>query len=219
MTLPASRLLLLAVAVLLAVPAFATPGIIGEARGVDEGDFRYSEHHTCSRDGQQCTVEYKDRGGDVFARKAVDYASGLHSPSLVLEDFRLGETRRVDAGYAESVVVDAGFDHYVRHRWDELAAGDEIQFPFLLAGREKPLSMAAKRDQERDCPTGQLCILVTLDMWFVSLLVEPIRLVYDDQRRLTQFRGVSNIPTAEGKSQSVEINYRYLASSAAQRDQ
>lgn len=204
---------------MIAVPVLASPGIVGEARGVGDDDFRYSEHHSCSEDGQQCTVEYKDVSGDVFARKAVDYGSGLYSPSLVLEDFRLGEVRQTSGEVGEGVVVDAGFDHYVRHRWEELAAGEEVEFPFLVAGREKPLAMSAKVDEKRNCNPGQLCLLVTLDMWLISLLVEPIRLVYDEQKRLTQFRGISNIPTEKGESQSVEINYRYLASLTAHSDQ
>lgn len=208
-----------AVLVLTALPVWASPVIIGEARGVGEGDFRYSEHHRCSQDGGQCTVEYRDDSGAVFARKDVDYGSGLYSPTLVLEDFRLGVTRSLDGDYGEGVVVDAGFDHYVRQRWKELSAGEEINFPFLIAGREKPLAMSARLDEGRECATDRLCLLITLDMWFVSLLVDPIRLVYDEQRRLTQFRGVSNIPTDEGKPQSVEINYQYLADSAAPLDQ
>lgn len=209
----------LAVLALAAVPVVASPGIIGEARGVEAGDFRYSEHHFCSQDGSACTVEYKDGSGDIFARKDVNYGAGLHSPTLVLEDFRLGQRQALEEDFGEDVVVDAGFDHYVRHRWEELAAGEEVKFPFLVVGREKPLKMAARLDEERECETGQLCLLVTLDMWLVSLLVDPIRLVYDEERRLTQFSGVSNIPTREGKVQSVEINYRYPEGQAVLQDQ
>jgi hypothetical protein len=204
---------------LAAAPVVASPGIIGEARGADEGDFRYSEYHFCSQDGAECTVEYKDRSGETFARKDVNYRAGLHSPTLVLEDFRLGRRSTLEGEFGEDVVVDAGFDHYVRHRWEELAAGEEIKFPFLIVGRDKPLRMSAQLDQERACEAGRLCLLVSLDMWLVSLLVDPIRLVYDDQRRLTQFSGVSNIPTQDGKTQSVEINYRYPAVTAAPQGQ
>lgn len=204
--------------VLTASSAFASTGVIGEARDVGDGGFLYSEHHSCSQDGAQCTVDYKDGSGEVFARKAVDYVNGMHSPTLVLEDFRSEQVRRLDGDYGEGVVVDAGFDHYVRYRWEELAAGEEIKFPFLIVGRDKPLAMSARLDEDRQCDSEQLCLVVTLDMWLIALLVDPIQLVYDDQRRLTQFRGVSNIPTDEGKPQSVEINYRYLVDPAASRD-
>ncbi len=196
-------------------PAQASTAVIGEARGLEAGDFRYTEHHACSPDGRSCTVEYRDSSGEVFARKAVDFGDGLHSPSLVLEDFRRGLTREVEDRFGEDVVVDAGFDHYVRSRWDELAAGEEVKFSFLPAGRDEPLTMSARRDDERDCDPQALCLVISLDMWLISLLVDPIRLVYDDRRRLTQFAGVSNITTAEGDSQSVEINYRYLGEWAA----
>ena len=96
---------------LLAQSALASPGIIGEARSLEGGELQYSEHHFCTEDQRACRVEYRDRAGEMFARKLVDYSSGFHSPMLELQDYRRGETRTLQGGYDREVVVAAGFDH------------------------------------------------------------------------------------------------------------
>ena len=69
--------------------------------------------------------------------------------------------------------------------------------------------MKASRDEGNACDDGALCLTVTLDAWLLSMLVAPIELVYDDEKRLTQYSGISNIRDAEGRSQNVRIEYRY----------
>ena len=69
--------------------------------------------------------------------------------------------------------------------------------------------MKAGLDEDRTCAKEQVCLAVTLDGWLLSALLDPIRLVYDSDRRLLQFRGISNIKDENGGSQKVEINYTY----------
>lgn len=183
--------------------------VVGEARSLDNGELRYREFHHCSDDGRLCNVLYKDGQGELFARKQVDYRESLRSPALVVEDLREGRTVRIDGGVDPQVVVDAGFDNYVRERWAELAEGATVRFPFLIAGRDSPLKMKASRSERDDCGEDALCLTVTLDAWLLSMLVTPIELVYDQERRLMQYRGISNIRDAQGRSQDVRIDYRY----------
>jgi hypothetical protein len=195
----------------LAVPALAMERllVVGEARSLDDEELRYREYHHCSIDGRMCRVLYKDKEGEVFARKQVDYSESLRSPSLLIEDLREGQTLRIDGDFDAELVVDAGFDNYVRQRWAELAQGQTVRFPFLVVGRDSPIKMKASRTEGEVCETGSLCLTVTLDAWLLSMLVTPIELVYDNERRLTQYRGISNIRDAEGRSQTVQIEYRY----------
>lgn len=207
---PASLVLLSAV---LAVEVQAM-NVIGSAYGVDDGELRYREIHQCSADGERCTVEYRDPSGDMFARKVVDYADSLQAPSLEMQDLRHGETVRVKGEAEGELVIDAGFDHYVRQRWEQLVKGDTLSFPFLVAGRDKPLQMKASKAASEGCPQERVCFTVALDNWLLSRLLPPIRLEYDaESQRLLQFKGVSNIRDAEGRSQQVRIDYRYSASS------
>ncbi|RLQ22436.1 hypothetical protein DWB85_07400 [Seongchinamella sediminis] len=203
---PVSLVLLAAV---LAADA-AAMNVIGSAYGVDDGELRYREIHQCSSDGDRCTVEYKNPAGEVFARKVVNYQDSLQAPSLEMQDLRHGETVRIKGDDGGELVIDAGFDHYVRRRWQQLVDGDTVRFPFLVAGRDKPLDMTARKAVGDDCPQGRMCFTVALDNWLLSRLVSPIWLEYDARdRRLLQFRGVSNIRDAEGRSQQVRIDYRY----------
>ena len=192
--------------------------VVGEAYDVDNGELRYREIHQCSIDGDRCVVEYEDPTGELIARKVVDYQTSLHSPSLEVQDLRQGTTISVAGDSSEEVVIDAGFDHYVRLRWDDLLSGTTVRFPFLVVGREKPLKMTASKMEPEACPVQRVCFRVALDNWLLGKVLTPIRLEYDgDSRRLLQFKGLSNIRDVDGKSQMVRIDYRYPESLAEER--
>jgi len=155
-------------------------------------------------------VEYRDPGGDLIARKALDYRQGPWSPSLSVQDLRAGEAFEVAAPADPAVVVDAGFDNYMRARWQELAAGEEVSFPFLAAGQQRPFRMVARPVASSECDPATLCLEVQPDAWWLRLLMDPIELVYDrNSRRLLLFRGISNLSDAAGDAYAVEIRYSY----------
>lgn len=197
---------------LTSLPAFAL-NAVGEARAADSGELRYTEHHRCTDSGESCEVEYRDAGGEVFARKELDYSRSWHAPALMFEHLLDENSIRVEREMAEEVVVDAGFDHYMRSHWDALVAGERIQFEFLPAGRDSPLGMRAQRDEKPECPQQRLCLKVSLDNWLLGALVPPIQLQYGRQdKRLIRYDGISNLRDAQGKQQQVRIEYRYPAS-------
>jgi hypothetical protein len=56
-----------------------------------------------------------------------------------------------------------------------------------------------------------LCLRVEVDSWLLGLVAPTIDLVYDrESQQLLRFSGVSNIRSADNKSQQVDIAYRYL---------
>lgn len=205
--------------VLAAVETRSDLDIVGEARDLESGRLHYTEYHRCEQGGVYCQVVYRDPAGAVIAVKDVDYSQSLHAPELLLRDVRRGETQRVDSKHETDWVVDAGFDHFVRSRWERLVAGKSVRFPFLVAGREKPVRLLAERREKGACDGDELCLRVTLDSWFLAMLVPPIDLVYDRrEQRLLQFRGTSNIRGADGGSLQVQIDYRYPAAAVADSD-
>ena len=209
---------------LLLSPHATAADIIGRAYDLGTGDFLYSERHSCDADRISCNVLYLDADGVLIARKQVDYSRSAHSPSLTLEDLRLAREARLEPEADPELVVDAGFDNYVRLRWEELAAGGTVAFPFQIVGRERPLAMKAQRQQSTDCSEQELCLEVGLDSWLLGMLVDPIQLTYQrDSRRLLRFRGISNLKDERGRSQFVDIRYSYLAEEGdtlvAQRDE
>jgi len=189
--------------------ALAMPAM-GEVREAEGDTLLYREYHACNADGTQCTVEYRTPVGKVFAHKWLDYSDSRWAPELRFDDRRSGREVVVGNTGVEGVVVDAGFDNYVRERWTSLAAGEPVEFPFLVAGREQPVAMLARASRGGGCAAHTLCLVVTPANWLYSWLVEPIRLVYDGEtRRLLQFRGLSNIRADDGSWRNVVIDYRY----------
>ncbi len=126
---------------------------------------------------------------------------------------------------SDQLVIDAGFDNYVRTRWRDLASGAKVRFDFALPSRAASLPMVARRKPAGVCdavresvaldaapPTvaEDLCLEIAPANWLLNSFVSPIRLEYDaDNRRLLSFAGMSNIPNEQGKAYRVYIVYDY----------
>ena len=186
------------------------PTVVGNAYDRDTGYFVYSEHHFCGEDQMLCTVQYRDSLGVIFAEKNLDYRKNLLSPLLVMTDYRSGVESRVPASEQDNLVVDAGFDNFVRSIWDTLDAGENTKFPFLVAGFDKPIKMKALRSKAGNCTAAELCLDIKLDSWFLGMIIDPIELSYSRaEKRLLRFSGISNIKDENGESQNVDIHYQY----------
>lgn len=185
-------------------------GIVGEAFDARTGELLYREIHDCSEDGTSCVVDYRDVAGQAIAFKQLDYSGSPYGPGLVMRDLR-GETEHVvPVADSRELVVDAGFDNFVRSRWDELASGETVKFPFQVVGFDRPFQMKARAADREDCTADSLCITVEIDSWLLGLVADPIELAYSrDTRRLLRFVGVSNLRNDEGKSPKVDIRYYY----------
>lgn len=184
------------------------PDIVGEAVDPETGETLYLEHYYCTENALKCSVLYLRPNQELIASKQIDYEPSLKAPELTFRDFRTNRQLSISPPDKDTV-VDAGFDNFVRLQWQDLAAGEEVIFPFRLVNREKPLTMRASRD-EKGCADGQLCLEVRLDSWLLGALVDPIELIYDrDSQRLRRFQGISNLKSDAGRSQKVEIRYQY----------
>jgi hypothetical protein len=184
--------------------------VIGNAYDRKEGHLLYTENHYCAVESRQCTVEYRDEQGITFAKKELNYSASSQAPQVVVTDFRNESTVEASAGDRSDLVVDAGFDNFVRSVWMRLEAGTVVKFPFLVVGLNDPIGMTALRTESGACTDTELCLEVNLDSWFLRLLVSPIELSYSLQdKRLLRFSGISNIKGDEGESLDVDILYRY----------
>jgi hypothetical protein len=198
--------------------------ITGQAFDLDSGKLLYSEDYFCSpaEDGSatgRCSVVYRDERGDMIARKEIDYSRSLQAPSLLINDYRQARELQMEFTDQPDLVVDAGFDNFVRLNWDQLSEGDPVKFRFLVAGRDSPLKMKARADDSDSCDEETFCLTISLDSWLLGSFVDPIELTYSrDDRRLLRFRGISNIRDAAGATQEVDIRYRYPSSPVAAAD-
>jgi len=213
---------------------------VGSAYDLESDELLYRETHCVSEDDLAREVIYQDAGGKLIAYKKLDYSSGATTPSFVQKNYYSGELVEValdegvvsmavtDSSSGEALksseenpgqklplVIDAGFDVFVRQNWDSLVAGESLRFQFPLSDRA---SLIELRIQPLGCsyPTqSDQCFRLDVANWLLRMLVKPIELGYDsDQRQLTRFRGLSNIGDENGNGLVVDIKYDYQDLSA-----
>ncbi len=184
---------------------------VGSAFDKASGEFLYKELHRCLLDEEHCVVEYRDNVGKLLASKKLDYRGKPYRPSLVLKDYRSGRELSLEPPNDDALVVDAGFDNFVRSRWEIFDSGGSVQFNFLVPGRDTPIAMRADRDNREDCDAGALCIQVGLDSWLLARFVDPILLTYaSDDRLLLRYDGPGNLASQDGSVPDVVIHYEHL---------
>jgi hypothetical protein len=204
--------------------------VVGNAYDRDDQKLRYQEYHYYSADGLDHRVEYKDSQGNLLAEKTVDYRAGAMAPSFKQQSWLYPETLAVSVQaqqlliqYTEGateekqtvkrqqpLVVDAGFDNYIREHWQPLLDGKSLEFYFPAVTR---LSLVKLRVKLTSCsyPTeSDNCFTINSASWLIRLLLAPIELGYDSQtRRLSRFRGLANLSDEQGKGLEVDIKYQY----------
>jgi hypothetical protein len=215
---------------------------IGEAFDQNTNELLYSETHCVSQDALTREVLYRNTEEQLIAYKVLRYDSGPMTPSfeqrnlysneivaiewqrgtiLVTsgEDIADGKTRSVSLlPRAESpIVIDAGFDAFVIGNWDSLVGGREKRFQFPVAALEAMVELRIESAPcSYDTQTDQ-CFTLEVDNWLIRMVADAIELGYNSQlRRLTRFRGVSNISDVSGASLVVDIHYRYQYLAALQ---
>ena len=199
--------------------------IEGIARAPGDGRLLYREHHWTRHEGARLVerlVLYRCAAGNAFARKHLDYRGSAIAPAFTLEDARTGyrEGLRRDAGAAlfvrrgvgepersaplraSTAVVDAGFDEFVRVRWDALASGRTVPIEFALPARLRSYRFALSRvGAERIAgePAWRFRLRLTGVLGWIAPEVD---VAYSRRtRRLLRFEGLSNLRAPGGDSQ------------------
>lgn len=208
---------LLMAAFAVSAAADAQPGLIayqGEARRPDGGALLYEEHHLLKADGgapRERLVLYRCPDGAAFARKTVRYGASSQAPEFDLRDARFGYREGFELGSsfvqrsakaalqrapvaAHDMVVDAGFDEFVRAHWDALQRGDAVRLDFLVPSRLAVYGFTLRR-LRGETLDGEAATVFRLALsgvfgWFADAIEVSYR---DHDRRLMRFDGLSNI--------------------------
>ena len=107
----------------------------------------------------------------------------------------------------EDLIVDAGFDDFVRRHWSELETGKSVSFSFASAAR---LDLIDFRLQQKNINKDNLVLSMRLNSRLIAWLLDPIELTYNRQtKRLMHYRGLSNIQDGEGNTYSTDIRYHF----------
>jgi len=208
--------------------------VIGIAKS-PSGQFLYCEH--IERPSEHLLVVNYYYDFKIFAEKKINYSENPATPAVEQRDFRSGELRKaninqqtlrlqyqanmhkktghVDIPLAQVDVIDAGFDYFIRQYWDELQAEKVLAVNFASMPHLKVLPLRISKQAPVKCaekapPTSEaFCYLVEIDNALLRLVLGNIKLIYDQHRRLTTFKGVVNIEDDNESTQTAIISYYY----------
>lgn len=227
------RIGLLTVTVLLGFANTAMAQIVGSAYSVKTGELLYRETHQQINDSAY-SVEYSEPNGEVFAHKTLDFSQSKITPSFLQLNERNGERidvkqlgRQLTVNYLENrdakeetesvaleggMIVDAGFDEFVKQYWQALLTGKELDVDYLVPSKQTTFGFRVSKATCLDgTQNGALCFSLTPTSWLVKMAVDPIVVAYDSQdKRLLRFTGRANICDTKGKYEQVDIQYQYL---------
>lgn len=216
---------------------------IGTAWSPDKSQMLYQEFHFAEDPALDLPtrVQYRNPDGSLIAEKSVDYSGSMTAPAITQIDYR--NTARIvtelipadrpaqvrvgfqahdsrdyrveEVSYRDSLVVDAGFDPFIRDNWERMVGGRSVSAHFLVPSRLDTVRVNLSRTDETNCngvaaelhcfvirPAGLLRV--------VGFLIDPIYIGYEqDSRRLMMFNGLSNLRDDAGEPRNVLITYEY----------
>ena len=207
-----------------------------KAYDLNSGRYLYSEHHAEHWRGDRhifSEVHYK-RGSRTLVFKRITFQGSRVAPDYRMKDYRSGYEEglvKLGAGKVRMVarrsskkaleekvvplprpaVVDGGFDYFVRLNWSELVSGRTLYVNFAV-----PIELDYFKFKIRK--TGDATVNgrpahrfeFSIASRFLAMFAESIQVDYDKaNRRLLQYRGISNINDQEGKSHRTRIIFDY----------
>lgn len=203
-----------------------TTEFVGKAYDIDSGDLLYTEEHRLERSGdapQRETVRYVTPGGNTLAQKEMTYWQP-ERPGYRLTITDPERTELVDPddegvsiqskksgtlAWSEDnpSVIDGGFHYFILNHFDQLLAGDRVDFQFLVPSRIRWLGLRVEPAGQAD---GQLMLDLKVQSRVLSWVISDIQLTYDiDTRQLLRYRGLTNLPDPDGGNYTADIHYQY----------
>jgi hypothetical protein len=201
-----------------------------------EGQPLYTEHHEVTgscREGhwvpESHTVDYRKPDSEsAFATKQLDYQAGLMLPEMSFRQPDFGELMEVtldngqlainwitpsgdnetfELAMPDRLVIDAGFDHFIRAHWERLTAGNRASFRFLGPTRGDHYGFVAEPAKAGDFEADHE-FRIRPDGLVTRFLVDPIYLGYNNEGFLTDFSGLTNIRKNQDRNFTAHIRYQ-----------
>lgn len=203
----------------------------GYAYATDGATLLYSETHWLYSDDGVPTrlVVYRCPDGRPFARKTLRDVDGASEPDFEFTDGRDGhregvrrsavgrevywqeragsplQARQLEQG--GDIVIDAGFDAFIRAQWNSISTAAPLKARLLLPSRFAALDVRIEdATTSADRAARQRRMQVRLDAWYAFAL-PAMSLVYGEDRRLREFRGIGTIRDSRGRNQEVVIRF------------
>lgn len=209
--------------------------VIGDASELESGEPLYKEIHCGAENELASDVYYESDDGVLIAHKTLNYQLSPTTPSFtqayalnkekvkvemnqktLMMSMTARDGKVTKQSYQVSklgeipVVIDAGFDVFIRHNWEKLVSGDTKTFQFPLVSQAQLITLRVKKTLcQYDTKIDQ-CFALEPSNWLFRMLAAPIELGYDSTlMRLNRYRGLANINNANGDGLVVDILYQY----------
>jgi hypothetical protein len=194
----------------------------GKAWDMQKSRVLYTESHWSRFENgriSERTVLYRCADGTPFARKIVSYGNSALAPEFQFQDrrFDYSEGLRWQNGIprvqfsgpdgkgeraldsSTSLVADAGFDNFIRQRWQALSRNDKQKLQFAVPARLKSYAFTLQRaGNTRYANQPAQIFKLGLDGW-LGFIAPSITLTYSNRdQRLMQFKGLTNILGSRG---------------------
>ena len=218
-------------------PCLSAGAYIGEAFDKRTEQLLYTEYHYPNpNDNLNPLTEevlYINPQGTLLVKKQLDFSRSLTYPDYSAIDYRTGLNEgakylkdRIEVFYQKSkvaskkvkdlkiaskspLVIDAGFDHFIRQEWTSLTEGKSVPFFYASAAEQKLVKFKLKKTKETQ---QEVSFSMSLANPLITWLLAPIQLTYEkNTRRLKTYEGISNIQDNTGKNFHVRINYQWVS--------
>lgn len=221
------KVLLAALFFVQAAVSQASPSVIGTASN-SQGETLYTEKHFTNGQGFTHKVSYFAQGKE-FASKTINQGQTPASPSVKLTDTRSGQkysvesdgenvifsfkktaqskTKKGKTAINKPLIIDAGFNAFIQNHWQALNKGEKLTVFYALPTRQSLAKLVVSKNN--NCAKAH-CFTIAVKNWFLALIVDKLKLSYNEQKQLLSFQGPSNIVDKNGKTLNVTIQYRYI---------
>ncbi|MBC7487977.1 MAG: hypothetical protein H7282_14645 [Cytophagaceae bacterium] len=202
----------------------------GIATDLKSNKFYYLEEHMETIDHhvlKHAVIQYKDSAGAVIAKKAINYSGNKVTPVFEQNDYRDGYTEGVSFSgnklvlkfrknkketlktksidIPDNLVVDGGFNYYIKSNWIDLIAGKTKVFNFAVPSQLNYFAFKLYKDSQKN---DEIVFKMEPDNYILRKLVDPIRVTYKvSTKRIIKYEGLSNINDKKGNSYLVKIMY------------
>jgi hypothetical protein len=190
----------------------------GELFATNSLDYRYGDTHPAYRQHLFAGREPEAGGSQYRTQRQRQRQEGARwqQGALVLFHSEGDREREKRVDVRQPLVLSSGFDRFVRGHWEALQRGDQLRFHFGVPARLSVVELRLLPVPSDEVPAGGLALRAEAASRLLRLVSSPIELLYDGDRRLLRYRGVSNLPFGES-APWVEITYRYDKPSDAAR--
>lgn len=208
----------------------------GIATSIDGQKILYTEVHNIELDknglNKKIETKYYDINNQLFAEMISDFSKNLALPEIKFTDTRFKNIEQLSVDSESSTVefkitkneqvknlkkfsfksemtAGQGFDNFIKINFEKLKT-TKVPLNFGVLSEQDFFSFNGYK--KRDISTNKVEFGIDLSSFFLRLFSNELVLVYDSEtKQILSYKGLSNILTTEGKTQSVFIQYSTTA--------